>query len=304
MKPIVTIGMCLHNCQNTLSEAIKSVSDQVFPHEKMQLILVDDGSIDRTLKIAEDIVSKIDIQTTVFKTEWCGLGNARNLILANADGEYITWVDSDEILTPSYIQKQVEFMEKNPSVGITAGSFALVPGNLILNLELMPSIISHATFNKPQSLLWKTKKAIGTGGTTFRTKALRQVNGFDKRFKGVGEDINVVIRIRNSGWLIQLNDGVFYELHNGMSTLRDLWIKYYWYGCGGYQLHVETRGAFSLPRMSPPAGFITGFVLSIYSYKLKRQKSMFLLPLHYCFKTIAWMVGFMDSQIRSNLGEK
>ena len=299
MKPLVTIGMCLHNCESTLSKAIKSISDQDFPHEKMQLIFVDDGSKDHTLKIVEAYISKMDIQTKVFKTEWRGLGIARNLILDNADGEYITWVDADEILTPSYIRKQVEFMEKNPDVGITAGVFGLVPRNLVLNLELLPHIVIHGMFDRPPSFLWKTKKVPGTGGTTFRTKALRQVNGFDKRFKGAGEDVNVAIRIRNSGWLIQLNDAVLYELHNGMSTFKDLWKKYYWYGYGGQQLHVENRDAFSLPRMSPPAGFITGFVFSIDAYKLKRQKSVFLLPLHYCFKTTAWMLGFIDSQIRS-----
>jgi glycosyltransferase involved in cell wall biosynthesis len=299
MKPIVTIGMCLNNCENTLPKAIKSISDQDFPHEKMQLIFVDDGSKDHTLKIVEAYVPKMDIQTKVFKIEWRGLGIARNLILDNADGEYITWVDADEILTPSYIRKQVEFMEKNPEVGITAGDFGLVPGNLVLNLEMIPHIVNHTMFDRPPSFLWKTKKVPGTGGTTFRTKALRQVNGFDKRFKGAGEDVNVAIRIRNSGWLIQLNDAVLYELHNGMSTFKDLWKKYYWYGYGGQQLHVENRDAFSLPRMSPPAGFITGFVFSIDAYKLKRQKSVFLLPLHYCFKTTAWMLGFIDSQIRS-----
>jgi glycosyltransferase involved in cell wall biosynthesis len=73
MKQIVTIDMCLHNCENTLPKAIKSISDQDFPHEKMQLLFVDDGSKDRTLKIVEVRVSKMDIQTKVFKTEWRGL---------------------------------------------------------------------------------------------------------------------------------------------------------------------------------------------------------------------------------------
>jgi glycosyltransferase involved in cell wall biosynthesis len=299
MNPVVTIGMCLHNCQNTLLNAIKSISEQDFPHEKMQIIFVDDGSTDCTLRIVEAYVSKTNIPTKIFKTEWQGLGKARNLILDNAGGEYITWVDADEILTKSYIRKQVEFMEKNPNVGITAGVFDLVPGNLVLNLELMPHIVNHVMFDRPRSFIWKTKKVFGTGGTTFRAKALRQVNGFDNRFKGTGEDQNVAIRIRNLGWLIQVNDAVFYELHNGMSTFMDLWKKYYWYGYGDQTLYVENRDAFSLPRMSPPAGFITGVVLSSDAYRLRPQKSMLLLPFHYCFKTIAWMLGFIDSQIRS-----
>jgi poly-beta-1,6-N-acetyl-D-glucosamine synthase len=300
MKPIVTIGMCLHNCENTLTEAIKSISAQDYPHEKMQIIFIDDGSIDHTLEIVEAYVQKTNIQTKVFKTEWFGLGNARSLILDNADGKYITWVDADEILTPNYIRKQAEFMEKNTDVGITAGVFDFVQGNYVLNLELVPHIVNHIMFDRPPSFLWKTKKIPGTGGTTFRTKALRQVNGFNKRFRGSGEDIDVILKIHNSGWQIKLNDAVFYELHNGMKTFADLWRKYYWYGHGCFQLYVENRKAFSLPRMSPPAGFITGFLFSIDAFKLKHQKIVFLLPLHYCFKTIAWMIGFISSQIRRN----
>jgi glycosyltransferase involved in cell wall biosynthesis len=302
MELIVTIGMCLHNCQNTLPNAIKSISDQDFPHEKMQIVFVDDGSKDSTLKIVEAYVSKINIQTKVFKTEWQGLGKARNLILENADGEYITWVDADEILTKSYIRKQIDLMDKNHNVGITAGVPGLVPGNLVLNLELIPNIVNHSRLARPASFVWKTKKTLGTGGATFRTKALRQVNGFDNRFKGASEDVNVINRIRNSGWLIQVNDAIFYELHNGMRTFTDLWKKYCWYGFGCQMLYVENRGkdAFSLPRMSPPASFIAGFVFSIDAYKLKRQKSVFLLPLHFCFKSIAWTLGFIRRQLKSN----
>jgi glycosyltransferase involved in cell wall biosynthesis len=298
MKTKVTIGMCLHNCQNTLPKAIESISDQDFPHEKMQIILVDDGSKDCTLEIAEAYASKIDIQTKVFKTGWRGVGAARNLVLGNADGEYITWVDSDEILTESYIRKQVEFMEKNPGVAITAGVVSLVPGNLVLNLELMTGIVVHAMFDRPSSFLWKTRKVPGTGGATFRAQALRQANGFCERFKEAGEDVDVAIRIRNSGWLIQLNDAVYYELHNGMSTIMDLLKKYYRYGYGCQTLYVENREAFSLPRMTPLAGFITGFLYSLAAYKLFFRKSVFLLPVHYSFKMVGWIIGFMSSQIK------
>jgi glycosyltransferase involved in cell wall biosynthesis len=299
MKPIVTVGVCLHNCENTLPKAINSILNQDFPHEKMQLIFVDDGSKDHSLKIVEDWISAINIQTKVFKTEWHGLGIARNVILDNADGEYITWVDADEILSPSYIQKQVEFMEKNLDVGITAGAISLVPGNLVLNLELMPYIVTNHVYDRPTSFIWKTRKVPGTGGSTFRTKALRQVNGFDKRFSGAGEDVNVAIRIRNSGWLIKLNDASFYELHNGMSTFADLWKKYYWYGYGCQQLYVVNREAFSLLRMALIPSFFTGLLFSLAAYKLFLKKIVFLLPIHYSFKMASWMLGFMHSQTRN-----
>lgn len=299
MKPEVTIGLCLHNSENTIAKAIQSICDQDYPHEKMQVFFVDDGSTDQTLKMVQAYISKMDIQTKVFKTEWRGLGFARNLIVENADGKYIMWVDADEVLTPRYTRKQVDFMEKNADVGITAGIFGLVQGNLVLNLELLPAIVNHVFFDKPPNFLWKTRKVIGTGGTTFRTNVLRRVNGFNSQFKGAGEDVDVATRIRNLGWLIKLNDGVFYEFHNGMSTFTDLLKKYYWYGYGCQQLYVENRDAFSLLRMTPIPSFVAGFLFSLEAYKLFHKKLFFLLPIHYGFKMIGWTFGFMYHQIKS-----
>jgi len=278
---------------------MESVCAQDFPHEKMQLVFVDDGSTDCSLRIIEAYVSKMDIQTKIFKTEWRGIGFARNLILVNADGEYILWVDSDEALAPNYTRKQLEFMDKNPDVGVTAGIVGLVPRNLVLNLELLPTIVSNMTFERPSSFLWRNKRVIGTGGSTFRTKALQQVNGFDTRFKGAGEDIDIAIRIRNLGWLIKLNDAVFYEFHNGMSTLVDLWKKYHWYGYGCQRLWAENRDAFSLLRMTPLPSFIAGLLFSRKAYRMFHKRWFFLLPIHLSFKMISWTFGFMRHQIKN-----
>jgi hypothetical protein len=188
-------------------------------------------------------------------------------------------------------------MEKNPKVAITAGVVKLVPRNLVLNLELIPAIINHTNYGKPKGLIWKTERMPGTGGTTFRVKALKQVNGFDERLTGVGEDQDVAYSIREAGWLIRMNDATFYEFHGRMSTFQDLWKKYFWYGKGGQKIYRQNRGLFSFPRMSPLAGFITGVFYSLTAYKLLHQKEVFLLPLHYGLKMTAWMLGFIQGQI-------
>ena len=51
MKPKVTVGMCVKNCAATIKEAIESVLNQDFPHELMELIIVDGNSEDETLSI-------------------------------------------------------------------------------------------------------------------------------------------------------------------------------------------------------------------------------------------------------------
>lgn len=286
----------MHNCEKTLPKALESINDSDFPHEKIELILVDDGSSDRTLKIAETYASKNNIQTKIFKTNWHGVASARTLILNNANGEFIMWLDSDEALTPTYISKQVEFMEKNPDVAITAGIVAFVPRNLLLNLELTPDIVKRVLFDRSSSFFWKNRRLIGTGGSTFRIKALRQVGGFDSKFKEGSEDIDVVLRIQKLGWQIKINDGVFYEFHNGMSTIVDLLRKYYLYGYSSYQLYIKNKNAFSLFRMTPLPSFLFGILIASKAYKLFYKKYFFLLPFHFSFKMIGWIFGFIHSQ--------
>jgi len=296
MKPIVTIGICVRNSEKMIGWAIESILKQDFPHDQIQIVFVDDGSKDRTLQVIRNYTSKIDIKTEVIQTQWQGLGPARNLILEKAEGDFIIWVDADEILTESYVRKQVEFMLKNPKVGITTGIVKTIPHNLVLNLELVPGIVNHMNFGKPKSFIWKTAKMPGTGGATYRVEALKQVNGFNESLKGVGEDQDVAQRIRAAGWLIQLNTAQFYELHGGMTSFKDLWRKYLWYGYGSQKIYRHNRKLFSFPRMSPIAGIVAGFYYSLAAYRLLNDKRMFLLPAHYGFKMTAWMLGFIKGQ--------
>jgi len=282
-----------------LPDAVESILQQDYPSEKVQIIFVDDGSQDRTPQLISQYTAMLNHRAKAFVTSWQGLGHARNRIVDNADGEYILFVDADERLTPSYIKTQIAVMQKNPKVGVTAGVFKFVPGNSILNLEVAPYIVNQRSFGRPKSFIWKTDKMVGTGGTTFRTAAVRQVHGFDESIKGAGEDIDLILRIKKAGWLLEPNSAEFYELHSGLSKPMDLWQKYFWYGYGCQKSFHKTRGAFSLPRMSLIAGFVTGLLYSFPAYRFLYQKQVFLLPLHYGFKHAAWTVGFMRGQIEN-----
>jgi glycosyltransferase involved in cell wall biosynthesis len=300
MKPVITIGICVRNGERVLRNAFDSIINQDFPQDQIQVIVVDDGSKDATPKIISAYASKFGSNAKFFQTSWGGLGHARNLVINQADGKFILWLDSDEILTKSYVSKQVSIMKNNPRVGITSGVFKMVPGNIILNLELIPFIVIKTNYKKPRNFIWKTEKLIGTGGSTFRVEALKQVNGFNEAIKGAGEDLDIALRIRKAGWLTNLNDGEFFETHNGMFTFAHLWSKYVWYGNSCQKMYRENREIFSIARMSPLAGLITGFLFLPSAYLLLHQKKVFLLPIHYGLKMTAWMSGFIKGQIHNN----
>lgn len=292
MKRRVTIGVCVRNCEDYVKKALDSISEQDFPHELMELIFVDDGSEDNTLSIIQEYASKIDIAAKVFHTSWKGLGPARNVVVDNSSGDYIVWVDGDMILSTDHVRKQVEFMEQNPKIGIAKARYGILDEeNLVGFLENIGYVAVDHMFGGKM-----TSRALGTGGSIYRVEAIRQVKGFDASIKGAGEDMDAECRIRRSGWFLFLGSpAVFYERRR--KSLKSLWDEGFWHGYGEDFTLRKNRKVFALLEMTPMAGLVAGTWYSTNAYKLVRKKIVFLLPLQYSFKRIAWCVGFIKGQI-------
>jgi glycosyltransferase involved in cell wall biosynthesis len=291
--PKVTIGICVRNSAATVREAIKSVIEQDYPHNLIEIIFVDDGSVDETLSIIKDVASKMqDFDIKIFHHGWKGLGFSRNLVANNAKGKYIIWVDGDMILTKSFVRKQVFYMEQNPKVGIGKGKYGFISsGKLLSDLENLEFITTNVRDPNENST------PLGTGGSIYRVEAIRQVNGFDEKLTGAGEDEDIEHRIRKAGWHLAITASVFYEQRR--KTWRDLWREYFWHGEGGYQL--LKKGDILNPWMFwPPKVLFVEISRAVLAYKLTCQKIAFLMPFHYLYKRIAWILGFLKNYLNKS----
>lgn len=297
----VSIGLCVKNAELTLEKAIDSILAQDFPKESMEIIFVDDGSEDGTLPIILNHLSKRDITAKVFHTEWKGLGSARNLVVNNASGDYIVWVDGDMILSKDYIRKQFDFMERNPKAGIAKGQSGLLRGqNLVAFLQNVDYLAREISWWGSGYKNKVTSKPLGTGGAIYRVQSIRQAGGFDERITRSYEDMDAERKIRATGWLSYTTDAIFFEQHR--KSWRALWIQYFWWGYGAHFAYHINKDVFlpPFPRlygMLPPAGFLAGLWRSVIAYKQICQKKVFLLPLQYTFKRIVWWFGFIKSHI-------
>jgi glycosyltransferase involved in cell wall biosynthesis len=288
----VTIGVCVKNSAKTIREAIESIIQQNYPRELLEVIFVDDGSEDSTLSIINHYVAKMDFDAKIFHHKWMGLGPSRNVVVDNASGRYIIWVDGDMILPRDHVQKQVEFIEQNPKVGIAKARYGIFEeGSLIGFLENMSYVALDTMYGGRT-----TYRTLGSGGSIYRVDAIRQAGGFDPEIRGVGEDLDAESRVRQAGWCLYLGTpAIFYEQRR--KSLLTLWDKYFWYGHGNYDVYLRHRRKFSLFRMNPIAGFVNGALLTPNVYSLTGRKSTFLLPLHSALKATAWCLGFAKSQI-------
>ena len=290
-EPKVTIGVCVRNCEHLIEDAIKSIADQDFPHRLVEIIFVDDGSNDQTLSIIQSYVSKLDVRVRIFRHNWRGLGPTRNVVVANAAGEYIIWVDGDMILPRDFVRKQVEFMEGNPEVGIGKGRYGLYPqASLAGALENMEFVVATSKLRVGEKV-----PPLGTGGSIYRTRAIKEIAGFDDSIRGSGEDMDVEYRLDLSGWKRDITCAVFYERRR--ENWKSLWKEYFWHGKGSSRLLGEQNQMIDIRKFWPPFAFGTEIFRVVMAYRLTSSKVALLLPLQYVFKRTAWFLGLFQSYV-------
>ena len=118
--PKVSIIMPVYNAEKYVSEAIESVRNQSY--ENWELIIVDDGSTDRSPEIIDAYFRKDPrIKSLHKKNE--GVSMARNLALDQVCGEYVTFIDSDDVYHPDRLYRMVQIFEKYPNCDIVFSSY-------------------------------------------------------------------------------------------------------------------------------------------------------------------------------------
>lgn len=293
MKPKITIGVCVKDSEATIRDAIKSILEQEYPYELMELIVVDGNSKDKTLKVLEDCLKRAKIKTEIFQ-ESGGLGRQRQKVVDNASGEYILWVDGDMIISKDYVTRMVEFMEQHPNVGIAKGRQSIkFNGNTLATLEMLSRYMEKYADYQSESAYSKT---LGTGGSIYRTSVIKQVGGFDKNLKYYCEDWDVEVRIKAAGWFRAITDGEYADYERYGLTWKSLWRKYWLRGYYTQQFLNKYPKLIKHYRMFPSAAFLAGLLQAQKLFKLSQKKIVFLLPFQYLFKMTAWYLGFIKGQ--------
>lgn len=107
-RPLISIVIPVYNAEKYLDKCIESVLNQSY--RNWELILIDDGSLDNSSKICDNYSMKDNRIRTIHKSNG-GVGSARNLGIEHASGDFITFIDSDDWVSPQYI---ADFVRCNP----------------------------------------------------------------------------------------------------------------------------------------------------------------------------------------------
>lgn len=106
----VSIIMAVYNAENTVEASVKSVIEQTY--KDIEVIIVNDGSKDKTLDILKDLSDRYD-NVIVLDQENSGPGRARNAAIDIATGEYMMFIDSDDFYSNDMVERMVSEIESN-----------------------------------------------------------------------------------------------------------------------------------------------------------------------------------------------
>jgi glycosyltransferase involved in cell wall biosynthesis len=169
--PLISVVIPAYNAEQFVGEAIQSVLDQTY--EIAEIIVVDDGSSDRTAEVAAAFP-----RTRVIRRQNGGPGAARNTGIHAATSEWIALLDSDDLWVPRKTEIQLECMA--PDVGV------------IHSCPFEP-----ITFGG----LWHRQAFITPSGTLVRRTAFLEVGGFEESRDIIGvEDVNFWMKIALADW--------------------------------------------------------------------------------------------------------
>lgn len=160
-EPIISVVMSVFNSQDYLNEAIQSILDQTFVN--FEFIIIDDGSTDRSPKLIEAF-AKQDQRIRVVTRQNKGLIFSLNEGVSLAKGKYIARMDADDISHPKRFQYQVEFLSKNPEIGVVGTHAHLLsntstrpwPFYTETHEEIIALLPFHSPFIHPSVMLRKS----------------------------------------------------------------------------------------------------------------------------------------------------
>jgi len=220
-KPLISIITPTYNRATSLPRALESIFDQTF--KNWEIIIIDDGSTDTTQEILKKFQEQNKNVICIKHDKNKGVTAARNTGLHEAKGDYIAFLDSDDVWLPQKLEKQLEVFNRSPDIGL------VYTGALFINEKGGEQRIKNATV---EGYIYEQEIAFNPIGSPSRVMVKREVfekvGMFDENFS-VLEDWEMWIRITKTYPVRSINEPLihYFESADSMSINTEKLISGY-----------------------------------------------------------------------------
>lgn len=194
--PKVTVMVPACNEEDCLAKTVESLLKLDYPKDKLEIIIIDDGSKDRTLEIARSFESR---GVKVLTKPNGGKGTALNLGLKHATGEFVGCLDADSIVNPDALLKMVGYFRNRNVVAVTPSLKCTEPKTLWQRIQVIEFLLG-VYLRKVFAYLGSIHVTPGPF-TIFRKAFFDKHGGYDT--STCTEDIEISLRIQSLGYEIE-----------------------------------------------------------------------------------------------------
>jgi glycosyltransferase involved in cell wall biosynthesis len=201
--PKVTVIIPSYNRERFIQQTVDSILSQTYTN--LEVVAVDDGSTDKTRQILDAYGERIKVLAHPERINK-GQSAAINLGMRSTMSEYVGIVDSDDVLTPEKIERQVTFLEQNPSIGfVYANAYIMNDDGSILYKAFPPG---HVETGMPERILLECP--IGCpSGFLVRRSAFDKAGYFDESLRSA-QDHDMVVRLAEVSRLSYMKETLWY----------------------------------------------------------------------------------------------
>lgn len=220
-KGLVSIIIPCFNAEDYLYECLSSVANQTY--SKIEVLLLDDGSSDRSIDVALKFLNRINIK--IFGPyDHIGPFALRNIGVAECKGEYVAFLDADDVWAQKKLQRQVEILENNEGIGLCHTAVRDIDK---LGRDLGASNSDRSLYSGYCFAKLLTKNGIANSSVLARRAVFERLGGFDEEFRLRG-DWEMWVRIAKEYEVgYSKEEDTMYRLHDS-NVSRDLVkVRYY-----------------------------------------------------------------------------
>jgi hypothetical protein len=163
--------MGAYNYAQYVGRAIESALEQDYPADRMEIVVVDDGSTDETPQIVADLAERHPGRIKLVQQPNGGYIAATNRAMAEAGGELLALLDADDVWLPYKVSRQVALLQSRPKLGMVFSDMVVVDGN---EMTLRPSLIGQLGDLPQQAFARVLYQNVATQSSIMIRSALRE----------------------------------------------------------------------------------------------------------------------------------
>jgi glycosyltransferase involved in cell wall biosynthesis len=211
-RPLVSVLIDTYNHERFIEQAVASVLQQDFPSPEREILVVDDGSTDRTPEILQKFATEVKILRKVNG----GQASAFNLGISECRGEFVAFLDGDDWWTPHKLARVAESLASDPHVGIVGHGIIEAYEDGRLHTELVREEARFRLNSTTAANLFRQRKSfLGTSRMAFRSSLLREIGSVPEALVIEADEYLFTLGPALSDALILREPLTYYRLHAG-----------------------------------------------------------------------------------------